>query len=685
MALRVQVPESQDDLFLWCKQVVEDARKRRRGHEVMWWEQLCVYAGDLWCEYNPHSGRLEEVPAPDHKVRLPINLNNATVRTEYAKLLKNRPIIECMARSGDKSDVDAAKMGDKILNNYVEQEFDMASVRREAIMWALICGTGAIFVDYDDTALGEVEVLIAPDGSPITDPQQIKAAQGWFSEQAQQPKRMQIPQGDLRMRALGPMQWGWDFSIHNPKLAKWCFVTETYDALEVERRWNFTVDEHDLVDPRQNMLERRILERADVTGYFAGMGGSANQPLSQDIVQIHRIFVLPGHKFFPQGAELIFTNHEFIDATKFPFGHGKLPVSCMGHIPLPGSNYPLSVVSQIRDPVLEISKTESQMLENRNLMANPPWIFYKQHNIEEGKLVNKPGLQLEVDYRPNMPDPHPVEMPDLPSYVQNLPELLEQHVQTIAGQGETAQGRVPPGARSGVAIAYLQEEDDTKLGPTVGEFEEMIARVGYQQLRLIAERYDAPRTARIPRPHALPDVFDFVGSMLSGVAAVTVQAGSALPRSKAAKQQFFMDLASMGIETDQRKLKQELELGEGEPDPVSMSEMQAERENDLMETGQAAPVKDWFNHEVHIRIHRQFMMSVDYEGLPPEIQDIYDQHDAEHQRFIAGQTQANASGIPTPDQGDPTTPQPPTAAPQGGPQPPPSNGSQPSIVGSQPA
>jgi hypothetical protein len=164
-----------------------------------------------------------------------------------------------------------------------------------------------------------------------------------------------------------------------------------------------------------------------------------------------------------------------------------------------------------------------------------------------------------------------------------------------------------------------------------------------------------------------------------------VQAGSALPRSKAAKQQFFMDLASMGIETDQRKLKQELELGEGEPDPISMSEMQAERENDLMETGQRPPVKDWFNHEVHIRIHRQFMMSVDYENLPPELQQIYDEHDAEHQRFLAGQAQANSGGVPTPGQGDPTSPTPPSAAPQGGPPPPPQNGSQPSIVGAEPA
>jgi len=676
MALRVKVPESQDQLHDWARQVIEDARNRRRGHEVLWWEQLCIYAGDLWVEYNPHSRRLEEVPAPEHKVRLPINLVSPVVRTEYAKLLKNRPIVECVARSGDKSDLDAAKMGDKILNSYVEKQFDMPSVRREALIWTLTCGLGAIFVDYDNTAMGEIDVLMGPDGSPIFDPAQIKAVQKYYRDKHRAPKTIQIPQGDLRIRALGPMQWGWDFSAKNPRQAQWCFVTETYDALEVERRWGVEVEAHK--PDEQNMLERRILERADVTNFIKSHGGNTD-PSSQDLVTIHRLFVLPGHKFFPQGAEIIFTDHEFLDATKFPFGHNRLPVSCMGHIPFPGSDYPLSVVSQIRDPNLELSKTESQMLENRNLMGNPPWVFYKQHGIKEGQLVNKPGLQLEVDYRPNMPDPHPVEMPEMPSYIQALPEILEQHVQTIAGQGETSQGRVPAGARSGVAIAYLQEEDDTKLGPTVLEYEEMIERVGWQTLHLIAERYDAPRTARIPKPHALPDVFDFVGSMLSGVAAVQVQAGSALPRSKAAKQQFVMDLASMGIETDPRKIKQELELGEGEPDEIAKDEMQAERENDLLERGQMPPVKDWFNHEVHIRIHRGYMKSADYEALPPELQQKFDEHDAQHQRYLTGAAQAAQMGVPIPGQGDPGT-QLPGGAPAPG-----QNGSQPSPIEAGPA
>jgi hypothetical protein len=98
---------------------------------------------------------------------LGINLTNPIVRTEYAKVLKNKPILDWSARSGDKSDLDAAETADKIWNSYVEKKFAMPKVRRDAVIWTLTCGLGAIFVDYDETADGQVDVVVGPDGEPV--------------------------------------------------------------------------------------------------------------------------------------------------------------------------------------------------------------------------------------------------------------------------------------------------------------------------------------------------------------------------------------------------------------------------------------------------------------------------------------------------------------------------------------
>jgi hypothetical protein len=641
-------PEDKESLLDWANDVVEDVKSSRRAHETKWWEQICVYSGDLWVEFNPHSRRLEEAAKPEHRVRLAINLASPVVRTEYAKLMKNRPVVDCVARSADKTDLEAAKVGDKLLNNYVEKQYQMPRVRRKALMWTLVTGLGAIFVDYDESAQGQVDVLMDPSGNPIFDPASIKAVQRQYRDKKRKPKTEAIPQGDLRIKPLGPMQWGWDLSTNDYEDAMWCYVAETYDVDQVYRRWGVEIDGGEKVTA--NPLEQRLINRVDLTNVVAA---ETMNPTAQDLIVVYRLFVKPGHRYFPDGAEIVFTESELIDATKFPWSHGQLPISCMGHIPMPSSRYPFSVISQIRDAVLEVSKTESQMIENRNLMANPMWVEYDYHQLADDAITNKPGGRIKVPFRPNGADPHPIEMPELPTYVQNLPDLLKTHVQEISGQGETSQGKVPAGARSGVAIAYLQEEDDTKLGPTVLEFEEMMERVAWQQLAIMAECFDVPRTVSIYRKHADPEVFDFIGTMLQGVTGVNVQAGSALPRSKAAKQQYILDLYQMGIEPDPRKVRDMLELGEGEPEEWELDMQQAERENDKMERGEAQKVLDWYNHQAHITTHRRFMKSADFEALPEPIQQIFFNHDVLHQRFLQGVDQAQQAGLTTPGQSTP--------------------------------
>jgi hypothetical protein len=345
----------------------------------------------------------------------------------------------------------------------------------------------------------------------------------------------------------------------------------------------------------------------------------------------------------------------------------------MGHIPLPTSQYSMSVIQQVRPIVLELSRTFSQLVENRNMMSNPAWVIPKQLKIPRDEIQNKPGLRLEYQAMPNLPAPMPVQMPEMPTYVKEMIPNSREIILDISGQGETSQGRVPPGARSGVAIAYLQEEDDTRLGPTVQEFEETHERVSQQVLEVIAEKYDLPRTIRIPGKHREPEVFDFVGTMLEGNTTVVCQAGSGLPRSKAAKQQYILDLYDRKIEQDPRKVRQMLELGEGEPDEFEKDLDQAERENRRMLEGEDVQVLEWYNHAAHHLVHRDFMKSADFDDLEPGIQQILLDHDMEHTKFerqqqmdamVAQGQQQGQNGGP-PQGGPPGAPQNPGENPPG--------------------
>jgi hypothetical protein len=629
MALRRKKkrPKPQDDLHAWARALNDDAEAQRKPHEGVWWENLSTYAGDLWVEWDPHRNRLQEnKPSGEHKVRLPINLAQPVVRTEYAKLVKNKPILDILAASNDKEDLNSAAVGDRMMQ-YAEKHLYLPRVRRRAVWWTLVCGQGGIFVDYDPKALGEVQVLVGPGGEPIFDERKVMEIQQYYRDQKKAPKTDKIPQGDLVVRPMSPFNYVYDMSQIYLEDAMWCAISESYDVDEVYRRWGVELEGDSDVMP--GVIERRLLARSDRTGRLQ-MKGATSQPL----VKVTRLFVRPGHRYFPDGAEIVFCDEQIIANTDLPFQHGELPLSVMGHIPYGVSQAPLSVLTQIRAPVLEVSRTASQLVENRNLMANPPWIVPKQLKLRD-PIENKPGLQIEYTHMPNVPPPQPIQMPEMPMYVQNLLETFKSNILEISGQGETSQGRVPAGARSGVAIAYLQEEDDTKLGPTVQEFEEMIERSHLQILNGFAQFYDAPRTIQIYKKNSEPEVFDFMGSMLNGVAGLEVQAGSALPRSTAAKQQFILDLFDRGLEQDPVRIKQMLELGQGEPDESEVDKSQAERENRELDAGNFGEVDclEWYNHAMHHLVHRRRMKQADFKDLPPQIQEAYRQHDEQHSVF----------------------------------------------------
>ena len=631
-------PRNENDrkLLEWAKALHNEGLGRRRHWEGLWWENLAVYMGDLWVEWDIHKRRLvEPVRKPEHRVRVPVNLAQPAVRTELAKLTKNRPILDVTARSSDQSDLNSAKVGDKIINNYVEREFHMARVRRRMLMWVLTCGSGGVLVDWDETKLGEIEVLTDSGGNPIFDPRAIEEYKAQLERDGAKPNYSKIPQGELVVEVVSPFEAMFDFSQLYIEDAWWCMVSKVYDVDEVYRRWGKRVDHDPNAIP--GIIEQRLMGRFDLTGKLATRPAHI-----QKMARIHQMWIKPGHPRFPDGLCFVFNKDTILKKTAFEYGHGELPLHMMGHIPFPVGQFPMSILQQIKGPVVELSKTESQIMENRNLMANPIWLIPKQLQIT-APLVNKPGARIEFNFMPNVPEPKPVEMPEMPKYVMDLIEILKDHILEISGQGETSQGKVPAGARSGVAIAYLQEEDDTRIGVTVQEFEELVEAVGNQILHVIAEKYTTPRTVRIYKKHGDDEVFDFIGSELDGAASVICQAGSALPRSKAAKQQYILDLWDRKLEQDPRKVRQMLELSEGEPDEWEVDLDQAERENHLLQNGEDPGVKEWYNHPAHHYVHRNFMKSADYMALDQETQQLFEEHDQEHTYYEEQQAQQAAA------------------------------------------
>jgi ATP-dependent Lon protease len=126
---------------------------------------------------------------------------------------------------------------------------------------------------------------------------------------------------------------------------------------------------------------------------------------------------------------------------------------------------------------------------------------------------------------------------------------------------------------------------------------------------------------------------------------VDVQAGSAMPRSKAAKQAAMTEVLALmlqyGVPIDERNLRKFLKdyevggldrLFEG----FSEDAKQVNRENRQLIEGNVVPINSFDNHEFHIAEHTEFQKTHRYHYLPENTKAMFDLHVAEHRRYMMG-------------------------------------------------
>lgn len=658
-------------------QAVEAARTRRlelrRGWETIWWNNIALIAGDHYATWNPTLSEFEDRDTTwdpnDRKPRLVINHALTVGRTELAKITKSRPIMEVVANSDSDMDIAATKVGKAAIDG-AEWTFKLQKKRKAAYWWMISTGIGAIFVGYDymDDKAGSYRYLIDPMTNEPTFNEDRKAELKEMADKGEIPelKFEEYPLGEVEYKVYSPFQLLPDeISLEFDEI-KDLITTEAVDV-DVTRGLYGDVAKNLTPESVQlGVMERRMMQRLHMA--------APQDAVSENAHQVHTYWLLPGmyrgNKFLENGVFLRWCQRQTIlDISKngrncaFPFADGRMPFAFYQHIPSTTSIWPDCVMTHIRGPNLEIDKTVSQLVENKDYMANPMWRIAAQHKIR-GKIKNVAGAIVRYTHVPNVPPPEPIQGLQMPAQVENLLVGLREQILDISGQSEVARGRVPTGVRSGVAVAYLQEEDDTKIAPTVENIEEATAYMGSLSLCRFQQYYSSERMLRHYKPDGSFDVVKFKGADLRNNTDVVSQAGSAMPKSKAAQQQYTLELVSLGILQDPEQIQERLELGKGEPNANDKARRQADRENqimlhglpramfnlshvveqnDLQKVGAAVPVRAWHNHAIHIDRHTSLMMDPEFDDLQishPEIVRLFDEHLAMHQQEQAKQQQA---------------------------------------------
>lgn len=657
----------------WVETEFEKCKNARIPFERQWYLNLAFYLGRQYIaplEVAGHGFRLTTPKAPPHRVRLVINKTRTAVRTECAKLTSSKPIPTVMPATNEDEDYSAAHVGEQLVKSFfATAQFE--ETYYNWIWWGSVTGNSFMKSYWDPTAkdydcMAEPQ-LLGPDGQPAS-PQIVNL----IKQQAPDLLAPQPAVGKIKVDEISP------FHIYVPDLLSSKLESQPYVMHVTTRSPLFVKNAFNIDVVPDCRASNTIIDTATL------LQKGSQQHL--DSVMVKEVWLKPNaHEDFPDGGVLTIINGQVVQAsTKWPWPFREYPFYKFGGIPTGGFYCDSTVVDLI--PIQkEYNRTKSQMVEIKNTMGKPKFLYAKG-SINMRKVNTEAGQGIE--YIAGYDKPTVLPGVEVPVSMGVELDRLSSDFDDISGQHEISRGNTPAQVTSGTAIAYLQEQDDTKLNYHVGSIERATEMLGKHFLKFVSHYWTDSRVVRIAGKDSSFESLRWKGSDLKGNTDVQIQSGSALPFSKAAKQAMVAEFMQNGWIPPDLGLEL-MDMGGYQKviDDLLIDKRQAQRENAKMasmdpalaqqsmqppvnpitgqpsvdpNTGQPVdpstgqpwsptaalpvPVNSWDNHQAHIQFHNNFRKTQQFELLDPAVKKVFELHVQMHQIASMG-TVVNDQGM----------------------------------------
>lgn len=591
----------------------------RKTYEEQWYMNLAFYFSKQWViPQRTASGgfRLFDPTTPRNRVRLTANRIKPIIRDEHTKLIKEEPQFWVQPNTTDQKDVAAARVGEAIGDSIIHNK-KFNRNRRIATYWSLITGSGFIKTTCGGT---DKDIIYEP---PTT-------------------FHMYFP------------------DLDNPELQDQPYI--------IQARGLST----DLVEEKfgVKIAPDMQIAGASMESKFQNAIGIKNREgeAKKALVFVKEIWVKPCSRY-PDGALLIYGGNQLIyrfspdgiptdefgnpvgqGKDHFAYEHGEYPYAKIDHT-VTGRFYGESIIVDCIPLQKEYNRWRSQLLEYKNRMAKPQ-MSYTKGSIDVTKVTTEPGLYIPV--MPGFDPPKPIQLQDIPAYAQGEGDRIKGDMDEIAGRNDVSRGTVPAGVTAASAIAYLKEENDSKIYNTIASIEEAVEDIGKQTLKLVQQFWSEDKIVSVVSRNNIFEakIFKIIG--LDGNTDFRVESGSMAPKSMAAKQAFIVDLMDKGILPPEKGLRY-LQMNETNRlyEELQVDSRHACRENYAMANGQQVNVNPWDNTQTHIYEHELYMKGQEYEMLDPGVQNNFILHLAAQKGQLI-----NATGTGGPGNSDPTIPAP---------------------------
>lgn len=649
---------------------LEQMRKHRSKLERDWKLNLAFYRGRQY-SYVSKDGRLETLATEDgekprYRVRIVSNQIVTGSQSLLSKLTKTKPVISATPASSAINDVKAAQMSEFLLEDWWTS-MGMDDKLEEALLWGILAGQGYWKITWDKHAGHPMNFTMDPfTGKPITDDELVLMYKNQLSAMGEDETATDqtVYLGDVRIDVLSPFQVWLDPAAKTVTQAKYAVCEHSHDVDEIKARFGVDLEPDSIPnDPSTSLpLAGSFGTEGDTTpsvkkvyyGYFLPQ---AALPKGRYVVWVDDIQAKDAKTRNPDKGRIL-------EDGPWPYPINELPIVKFGGVRVPGSIYDDAIVTAAVPLQKELNRTLSQIVEYKNLTIKPrvwaPVGSLKQKVTSESGAVYEfqpiAGLKPEIE-----------KLPAMPPYVFDHLKDITFRIRDVFSLTEVSEGNVPPNVEAGIAIDLLQEMSTDRIAPWIKLNEVALAKAGKIMLSLAQQYYVEPRLLKIRGGSGSTQVKKFRGADIAGGIDVRAETGSGLPRTRAGRQARiesfidrgvlqphqawkYLDIADMrsvaakfaGDEDQAYREHEKLLKGEplnrpavdiaiqsiqqgmnpetGEPLTGDEQEMQLILMNAALMPGPAD------NHAAHLDVHHDWIVSVEFEALPPQVQQAAFMH-----------------------------------------------------------
>jgi len=551
----------------------------------------------------------------------------------------------------DQVDQEGAKVGQHLLEHLVEH-LDLAEHRLEVALWLDTCGNAFAYDAWDPTK-GQVRKFYYDPMTkqPVAQQQLLPAQKQWLDQLGAFDTKND---GEHDFETLSPFDVWMPTRFRRLRQMPWILIRRTFSIDEVYDRWPDKADAVPVTMQAENRLDiyRQRLSSLVRSSGLPFMGGDHGD--DEGAVEVDEYWHVPSARV-PKGLTICAHRDVVLEIAPHRFAEAGLdtrfPIVDYHNIPVPGRYHAMSTVEHLIGPQQEYNRARQQLIQHRDVLSVPQWMA-PIGTLSKGLVRNETGDVLF--YNPRIGKPELVVPPPVGQGQVTSSSMSEHDLQMISSFNDASLGQMPQGARSGNAVAMLQERDQLGISPIVSRLEKSFAQLGRHMLNLEWKFRKIPSAIQIYGESRQADLKYFKGSDLNGNTRVTVRPGSMTPKSRAATMELMSQMLTLGVlnpmsGAEKRLVLDALEVGGAEKLFLQEdgSRRRAQIENMMFlkpAPGDSLPdVSKYDDHQAHYEEHLKCTQTDEFELLQPMLKMMFFAHMEKHIGAVAEMAMATAA------------------------------------------